>query len=262
MLQLLRPLVSLLIKNGISYKTFANIAKWLYYDVARIQFTLKGRKQTLSRISVLTGLSRKDVRQLKALLPPTGEDHADRYNRGARVISGWLRDKRCLTQSGRPKSIPIMGAAGSFDHLVRRYSGDLPTRAVLDELVRIGVVKVTAKNRVRLIKDALVPSVDDALKFNILGTDVGLLITTIEHNLEPEVESPYFQRKVIYNNLPKEALKKIRETAGRRAGALLDTLEKPLAEHDRDVNPRVNGTGRYEAGIGIYYFERPFEKET
>lgn len=261
LLKLLRPLVVLLIKNGVAYKTFADLTKWLFYDVARTEFTLAGRKQTLARICVLTGLSRKDVRHLAELPAPADDDQGDQYNRGARVISGWCRDKRCLDKRGRPRTIPITGGAGSFDDLVKRYSGDMPTRAVLDELTRIGVLKVTSKNRVRLIKDALVPHGDEDLKFNILGTDVGLLIATIEHNLDPGTQAPFFQRKVSYNNLPEEALPKIREMASRRAVPLLDALDNYLSARDRDTNQQVKGTGRYEAGIGIYYFEKPFEEE-
>jgi len=261
MLRLLRPLVLLLIKNGVSYKTFADMTKWLFYDVAKKEFTITGRKQTLARISVLTGLSRKDVRHLAELPPPTENDPGEQYNRGARVISGWCRDKRCLDKRGRPRTIPITGGAGSFDDLVKRYSGDMPTRAMLDELTRIGVVKVTSRNRVRLLQEALIPNTDDGLKFNILGKDVGLLISTIGHNLDPAAGSPFFQRKVSYNNLPEETLAKIRETAGQKATALLDAMDTHLSARDRDVNVRVKGTGRYEAGIGIYYFEKPFTEE-
>lgn len=263
LLKLLRPLVSLLIKKGVSYKTFADLTKWLFYDVAKTEFTIPGRKQTLSRIGVLTGLSRKDVRHLSQVpLPINGRRYGDQYNRGIRVISGWYRDERCLDKRGRPKSIPITGGEGSFDSLVKRYSGDMPTRAVLDELTRIGALKVTAKNRVRLMKDAFVPNTDDEVKFNILGTDVGLLISTIDHNLDPDREPPFFQRKVNYNNLPAEALPQLREIAAQRAGTLLNVIEKELANKDRDVNPETAGTGRFEAGIGIYYFERPYSDES
>jgi hypothetical protein len=260
-LKLLRPLVHLLIKSGITYQTFAELAKLVYYDVAKKDFTLKRRKQTNSRISILTGMSRKDVKHLSTQLPPSVIDLNLQYNRGARVISGWLRDRRYLDKLGRTRSIPISGEKISFDSLVKRYGGDVPTRAVLDEMSRTGVIKITSKDRVRLVKDAFVPDAASDLKFKILGTDVSLLISTIAHNLETEKNVPYFQRKVSYDNLPEAYLSKIREMSERKANILLEVMDKYLASKDRDVNPKVRGEGRYQAGIGIYYFEKNYDEQ-
>lgn len=72
---------------------------------------------------------------------------------------------------------------------------------------------------------------------------------------------PRFQRKVAYDNLPDEVLPKYRKLSAKKAQALLESLDQWLAQRDRDINPAVRGTGRNEAGLGIYYFEESYSKK-
>lgn len=260
-LKLLRPLVRLALKRGISYKTFVSLAKWVFYDVAKKDFVIKGRKQTHSRISVVTGFSRKEVKRLSEMEPPTTRDQGEQYNRAARVIAGWRRDSDYVDNAGRPVIIPVTGSGATFETLVKRFSGDMPHRAVLDELTRLGALKLERDNRVRLVQDAFTPTADEAIKFHILGTDVGLLIATIGHNIDPETRKPFFQRKVQYDNLPEEILADFRRMSGQEAQKFLDNMDRYLAINDRDLNPEIKGTGRYIAGIGIYYFQKPYDEK-
>ncbi len=260
-IRLLRPLIRILLRNGVSYKTFEDLAKWVYVDVANDEFSIKGRKQSISRISVVTGLSRKEVSRVRNLSRPDDNSSAEKYNRAARVIAAWRREKRFQDASGDPAPLPIEGSEISFYELVRRYSGDIPARAVLDELMHIGAVKQNKDNTLSLLTQAYIPQRSEAGKLHILGSDVAHLIATIDHNLNPDQSGPFFQRKVAYDNLPNEILAIFRELAADKAQSLLETLDKILAQHDRDVTPTVKGTGRNRAGLGIYYFEEPYEQE-
>ena len=100
MARILRPLIHILIRNGISYGTFADLAKWLFVDVANREFAIEGRKQTISRVSVITGLNRKEVKRVSELPAPDDQASSERYNRAARVIAGWRRDKAFRSKKG------------------------------------------------------------------------------------------------------------------------------------------------------------------
>ncbi len=260
-IRLLRPLVRILLREGISYKTFVDLVKWVYVDVAMKEFGIEGRKQSISRVSVITGLSRKEVLRVRRLERPDDSASAEKYNRAARVIAGWRRDKDFLDAKGRPASLPMTGKGATFAELIRRFSGDVPVRALLDELIRIGAVKKLRNNRIRLLARVYVPEGSDVDKLQILGTDVSYLIATIDHNLQHGDRRPFFQRKVFYDNLPDEALPKFRKLSTKKAQRLLELLDRWLAEHDRDINTSVEGTGRNRAGLGIYYIEEPYEDE-
>lgn len=261
-IRILTPLVRILLRNGVSYGTFNEIAKEVFTRVAMNQFDIEGRKQTISRVSVITGLTRKAV---KAIMEKPAEENGqldDTYNRAARVIAGWRRDSRYRNDRGEPATLPFNGDEHSFSTLVRQYSGDMPARAVLDELERTRAVEKLGDGRVRLRVRAYLPTSDSQMKMHILGADVSQLIETIGHNLESVPARAHLQRKVSYDNLPREALASFRQLSSEKAQALLEELDAYLSKQDRDNNPEVQGSGRCTAGVGIYYFEESTDAET
>ncbi len=258
-LKLLRPLIRLLLRNGLTYGDFADLSKWVFMDVAAREFCIPGRKQSISRVSVITGLTRKEVSRLQKITTPDDSAIAHQYNRAARVISGWLRDKNFHDKKGHPADLLFESGKHSFSELVKKHSGDIPPRAILDELLRVGTVAMDEKNRIQLLTDGFVPRTGEKDKLHILGTDVQFLLHTIDYNLQQKSQTPRFQRKVAYNNLPNEALPQFRKLSAEKAQALLIELDRFLAKQDRDINPDVKGTGRKQAGVGIYYFEQDYE---
>jgi Family of unknown function (DUF6502) len=253
----LRPLVRILLRNGIPFGAFAEMARAVYVEVAEREFALPGKKQTVSRISTLTGLTRKDVTRLQAAEPPAPD--AERYNRPARVIGGWVREKAYHDRRGRPADLPLDGARGSFSALVKEFSGDIPPRAIADELLRVGAIEELPDGRIRLLTRAYVPRGDEAQKLGILGSDVADLIRTIDHNLTSPPGETFFQRRVSYDNIPAELVPALTRKIERTAQSCLESLDRTLSAADRDRNREARGTGRVRSGVGIYYFEEPIE---
>ncbi len=258
-LKILRPLVRIFLRNNVPYGAFADLAKKVFVDVASEEFGLPGRKQTDSRVSIITGLNRKEVRRVKALPPLTEESESatQRYHRAARVISGWARDPRFLDKTGQPAELPLEGEGAVFSELVKQFSGDVPARALMDELLRADCVERLENGAIRLKARAFLPDTQEGDKLAILGVDVKDLIGTIDHNICSSTDH-YFQRKVAYDNLPQEILGHFREMTEVQGQALLEEMDRWLAQQDRDLNPTVKGSGRKRAGIGIYYFEEDF----
>ena len=262
--RLLRPLCRLLLRNHVAFATFEELAKQVYVQVAMDDFAIPGKKPTLSRASVLTGLTRKDVQRLSAA--GSGEDKSggdESYNRAARVLSGWVRDPEFQDDSGEPALLSTSEGPGSFAMLVRRYSGDMPVRAVLDEMLRVGAVRRSDDERLQLLARAYVPATDDAEKLAILGNDVADLITTIDHNIRPGAAGARFQRKVMYRNFPTSQLPAFRKLSAAHSQALLEKFDHWLSEHaDADdaelaVAGQQTQTAPMRLGVGIYYFEEP-----
>ncbi len=254
-MSLLQPLVRILLRNGVPYGTFADLAKQVYVRVAMEEFGLPNRKQTASRVSIITGLTRKEVSRVQGLSDTGNEETVERYNRAARVVTGWVRDSRFLDSHGNPAELVIEGSVASFSELVRNFSGDMPVRAVLDELDRVGVIDRLPDGRIRLLARAYIPVTSDVEKLGILGVDVRDLISTIDNNITNASGHRLLQRKVSYDNLPAEMLPELRQISAQKGQLLLEELDALLSQHDRDNNPSVSGTGRHRAGIGIYYFE-------
>jgi hypothetical protein len=261
--RVLRPLFRILLRNHMSFKAFVDIAKHVYVDVAAEDFGIPGKKTSVSRVALLSGLTRKEVQRLLEAPVVDDAEAGERYNRAARVVAGWIRDAEFSDADGNPKVLTLQDGGGrsSFAELVRRFSGDIPFRAVLDELLRVGVVEKAGDETIRLKTRAYVPESGDADKLNILGTDVSDLVATIEHNLQHGAADPFFQRKVMYDNVPVEALQEFRRMSGAQAQSLLERLDKWLSQHDRDTRPGTGGTGQVRTGIGIYYFEEDMQTQ-
>ena len=257
---LLRPIVIFLLRNGVPYQTFADIAKRLYVDLATEKFGIPGRKQSKSRVAILTGLSRREVLRVKRLPVQDDSGAMDRINRAARVIAGWLRDRTFRDESGQPVDLPFEGGDVSFRQLVKMYSGDAPARAVLDELARVKVVERTPDGRIRLLERSYIPKAGDVDKIAILGRDTADLVSTIDHNI-CHPDAPFFQRRVGYDHLPSEVLPELKKLAGEQSQELLERMDRWMSERDRDVNPRVAGTGRNRAVVGIYYYQEGYRGE-
>ena len=259
LVKLLRPLVRILLRYGVSFGDFAETARWVFVDVADKDFCLEGRKQSVSRISVITGLNRKDVTRLKQINIDQDQDPSSGFNRAGRVISGWVRDRTYNDKDGSPAVLPLEGEGQSFTALVKQYSGDMPVRAVLDELLRIEAVRRNDDGTVSLLVKAYIPKNIDTEKIFILGDDGADLISTIDHNLDAQSRPPFFQRKVVYDNVPVESIENFRTISGVSGQQLLEKLNELLAANDRDINPAVKGSGRMRVGMGIYYFEEDLD---
>ncbi|RFO95867.1 hypothetical protein DIC66_15595 [Rhodoferax lacus] len=256
--RLLRPLFRLLLRQGISFRTFEEIAKRAYVDVALHGFGLDGKKSSISRVSILSGLTRKEVQRLVEEPLPSDAELDARHNRAARVLSAWVRDADFHDAHGAPRALETQGER-SFDTLVKRHSGDMPTRAVLDELLRVDAVYQRLDGRVELQTRAYVPQKGAAEKVGILGADVAYLIDTIDHNLSQVGQPPRFQRKVMYHSMPMAALPAFRALSATQAQALLEKLDRWLAEHDVANPDKTPHAARARVGMGIYYFEESLD---
>jgi hypothetical protein len=247
--RLLRPLVRVLLRHSMPFGAFEDIAKRVYVEVALEEFAIPGRKPSISRASILSGLTRKEVQRLTGTPRAQAAAGSGRYNRAARVLTAWSRDPEFLGSKGQPRALDATGPA-SFAALAKRHSGDMPARAVLDELLRVGAVRQRDDGQFEPVARAYVPQTSVIDKLAILGSDVADLIDTIDHNIEHGASDPRFQRKVMYQRVGAAALPAFRKLSAAQAQALLEKLDHWLAEHTS-----ADEADGVRVGLGIYYFE-------
>ncbi len=258
--RLLRPLARILLRHNISFLTFSDLAKQVFIEVAENEFLPAGRKQSLSRVAMLTGLSRKEVLRVKRIPLQMDGEAVAQQSRSIRVINGWTHDRSFLDDNGRPLVLDFDGQDMSFSSLVRLHSGDIPPRAVLDELLRIGLVELSDDNRVRLISAVYVPRDGIREKLSIMGVETADLLNTIDHNIHTEGEDPFFQRRVCYFSFPARHLPELKKLTQQKSQALLEELNSWMDEHDDAEEPESDESAR-RAGLSLYYFEGPAEND-
>jgi Family of unknown function (DUF6502) len=135
---LLTELALVLLPRGMTPKRFTELARSAFVQAAADISRLQNGRVNHSRVAAQTGLTRADV---KRLLKYSASDAAQRGQTALeKVIQGWRTDREFITRAGHSKPLPITGTRGSFARLVKKHGGDVPHRAVLDELRRIGAV--------------------------------------------------------------------------------------------------------------------------
>lgn len=256
--RLLRPLVRVMLRHGMAYGSFAELARKAYVDECLDMLRRSGKRGTISSVAAMTGLTRKEAARLARLdLAETGE--ADqRYSRAVRVITAWSIDPRFRDDAGHPAELALDGE-DSFAALVRDYSGDVPPTAMLTTLEASGTVERTERG-VRLTSRNYLPTQSPAASLNILGRDVAELIASIDHNLTVPANARVFQRKVSTDNLSPEAIEGFRALSNEQSQALLERYDAWLTEHEVADGDGRDDDGRYVA-VGIYYFDETLHEE-
>ena len=251
LIKLVRPLVRMAIRYGLTYGSFNELVNRMYVEEAGNLLEKEGKRRTIAHISVLTGINKKITKRLmeQPELEQSGVD--DSFNRSVRVISGWLRDNEFRDKKGDPEPLVFDGADNSFTELVRKYSGDMSAKVMAEELLRVKAVEYNRHGELCLSSRGYVPGGGEADKLNLLGSDVRDLIQTIDHNIMSGDGEKRFQRKVAYLNFPRKHIARFRELNMQMSQNLLEQLNQWLAEHD--VSTDDEETTRI--GVGIYQFE-------
>lgn len=259
-LRILRPLARVLLAHGMAYGAFAELARRAFADEGFLLVKRGGKRATVSGVSALTGMTRKEISRLRESDVDMNVATGQRYNRAIRVISGWLCDAEFLDEAGRPATLTMDGPTASFAALVRRYSGDIPSAAMLDTLAASNNVLVEA-GCVTLVERAYIPMATPTDKINILGTDVAELVYAIGHNLEAEPEARFFQRKVSNTSVSAAATAQFRALSNRKSQELLEEYNAWLTQNQVDDDQEESETLRYVA-VGIYYIELPQQEHS
>lgn len=232
-LRVLSPLVRLLLRHGVSHAEFANWAKQAYVDEAAARFGINGKGPSVSRIAIVTGINRKEVKRIRDL-PADVNTGVAKHNRAVRVVTGWLQDPDFSTPGGGPRQLVYGDATESFNRLVRRHGGDVPARAMLDELVRVGTVALE-DGTVTLLQQGYVPHESESALLDLFAISATDLLNTLDHNLAG-VGDRRLQMSVAYDNVTLAGADSFRRLSAERARALLLELDSELRQHDLDID--------------------------
>ncbi|MCP5179211.1 MAG: hypothetical protein H6994_04790 [Pseudomonadales bacterium] len=253
MRRILRPLVRILLRNGITAIVAEELLRKVYVDVAFEEFSLPGKPQTLARVSVITGLNRKEVARLHN---QDALDDADRvwFNRAGTVLAAWMTDPGYQTDAGFALDLPFAGGAPNFSDLVKKYGGDMYPRAIADELIRLGAV-IEVDGLLRMSRRGYVPGADPAAMIDILGMDVSEFLETIDHNIQAGDGAKLLQIKVLASNLPEQYLADFNAYSKRLSLSTIDDVTGWLSA--RDAGKDNSGTdARYAAGLAVFQINR------
>ena len=131
----LAPVARLLLRAGVNFREFEDIAKLAFVATAIDEYGLRGRPTNNSRVSAMTGIPRKEVSRIRAERRVLEAEPRSELSPLGDVLHQWNTDPEYLDDRGCPLPIPADGTAPSFSELVRKCAGDLPPGAIRVELL-------------------------------------------------------------------------------------------------------------------------------
>lgn len=257
--RVLRPLVRLMLARGVTLPYLTELLKALMVEVADKEFRIGAKAPTDSRVSLVTGVHRKDVSRLRQAMDSSAEIVPSVVSLGAQLVAVWLGSPRYLDEEGRPRPLPRFVSEGgelSFEGLVASVNSDIRSRVVLDEWLRLGVVHFDDERRVCLNAAAFVPAAGFDEKAFYLGHNLHDHAAAAAHNLLGG-QPAFLERSVHYDALSPGSIQLLaRQSEEFGMKALLALNKSALVAEQKDTD---DTTPRQRMTFGIYFYAEPTE---
>jgi hypothetical protein len=246
--------VNVLIRCGVTWREFSELAKATYVEVASTQFGKRGRQTNVSRTAVLTGLARREVRKQRERLEAGPEpEPGGHVTKASLVLSAWHLDPEFLDREGKPALLPLEGEGASFATLLRRVgAGDVRPSTLLKELRGAGAVRQLSDGRLQALQRIYIPHSLDEEMVRLWGQGLTDIATTSLNNLTRGPRTPArFERAARNNRVAASALPEFREFLNREGQAFLERLDAWLTAHEATSE----GEARLRLGAGVYHIQ-------
>ena len=250
--RLLDPIVLLLLKSGITWREFADLAKVKFVQVATKEFGIRGRPTNASRVAILTGIDRRDVRKLREATAEQPVFAPGFMSKPTQVLDGWFHDPNFRTASGQPRDLHVSEGENSFAALVRRYTPGIPHVAMIKELRAVGAVEELPDGRLRALKRNYIPRELTDNQIRLWGSILQDVGTTLEHNLmRKESEPPRFERRALSLSVDPRARREFEAFLAVEGQAFLERVDEWLAAHQIENTGSAPIEG-IRMGVGVY----------
>lgn len=252
----LLPIARIFLRFGIGFREFSEIAKTAFVDVASSDYGLRGRPTNISRVAVMTGLTRKEVKRIREKIE-AGEDRVDvKSTPLGEILHRWHSEDSYLDSAGSPAELNFSGDGVSFSNLVKRFGGDIPPGAMRTELKRVGAIEELDDGRLKVIRRAIHPVGEHEKLVTAVVHSVYPLVSTIAHNVNSDrdenswAQFNTYSRSIRTSDLPR--LRRISMDRLKEVSESFDDLFMAYeALHDND-NPEGDEN---IVAVGVYYFE-------
>jgi hypothetical protein len=259
-LLVLRPVVKILLRYGISFSEFAETAKIAFVDVSTSDFGIRGRPTNISRVAVMTGLTRKEVRRIRTRIEKGDKTLSVKSTPIAEIIHRWHAERDFLDDGGRPAPLPFSGSERSFSELVRRFGGDVPPGAMRTELKRVGSIVEDDNGDLNIVRRSILPSDQTENLVTSLVHSAYPLLSTIFANTATDREPAGLAQFAAYStNIRKDDLKRLRRISYDRLSDTAESFDDIFIAYET-LHESGNNNKETIVSVGLYYFEERDDK--
>lgn len=251
---MLRPVASLVLNCGMTWKEFADLSKSTFVERATEEFGIRGRPTNVSRVSILTGISRKEVKRQRDLLSGQTPAARGKTTDATRVLSAWHNEKSYTDGQGVPLVLAQSGPVPSFESLCAKYGGDIPATTMLKELLNTGAIERTEDDRLKVILRYFLPAIHDEEILRFAVARICDLTDTVNNNVFPgKDKTPRFGGAADNDHIPASAIPDFKEFVDDRAQAFLEEIDGWLSKNAVDKDTKDSELVRL--GVGVFAIE-------
>jgi len=255
---LLVPLVRILLRNGISFNEISEVIKGAYARVAAIDFAIPGRPMSYSRLSITTGIARRDFDRVLGEEERLRRALQSNASRIANVLQGWHNDPEYMGPYGFPRDLEFtreIESGPSFADLVARYASDAEPEVLLEELMRVSAATIAEESgMIRVLKRTFIPEQMAPELIEVFARGVRRYVETIDHNLgEKETSRKRFERWVFPDyGIREEDWVPFSDMVRDRLQEVIEDLETQFVLFRR---PREGIDRMISVGVGLYVYK-------
>jgi len=255
-LLVLKPVARALLRAGIGYREFAEISKTAFVDVAGRDYGLRGRPTNISRVAVMTGLTRKEVRRIRDKTAVGDVTGLVRLTPMGQVMHRWYTESEFIGEHGKPLVLTFDNGDVSFAGLVKKYGGDIPPGAMRTELKRIGAIEELNDGRLQALKRSVIGMDDHEKLISGLAHVLYPAALAMAHNTVSESESDsWVHLSASTQSVRKNDLSRIRRVSADRATAFVESVDDFLAAYETLYDFNAEEDTDTAVGVGVFYFE-------
>ena len=254
-LLVMRPVVRILLRYGIGFREFAEVAKTAFVDVASADFGLRGRPTNISRVAVMTGLSRKEVRRLRDKIDSGDKGIAIKTTPLSDVLHHWHAQEEFTDSSGQPLALPFDGSKQSFTSLVKKFGGDIPAGAMRTEMKRVGVVTEDQHGQLHVMNRTFKSESEHENLVTVLIHGVYAQLSNACHNFDPNREGATWPNRIAYTQSIRDPqTRQLRRIAKDRIVDFAESIDDVFMAYE-SMQDSQEGNEVQAVAVGIYYFE-------
>lgn len=252
----LKPIARILLRYGIGFREFAEVAKSAFVDVATKDYGIRGRPTNISRVAVMTGLTRKEVRRIRDQLEGPAQAYTVRSTPLGRVLSKWHSERDFLDSDGRPLLLPFAGEGATFSGLVKRFGGDIPPGAMRTELKRVGAVVEHKDGSIEAVRRGVQPPVDHENLCVMLAHSAYALLANIAHNSNPNRDDNLWAQRTAYTaDISAVDVDRLRGICYDRAKDTAESFDDLFMAYEQLAEGKPGPAETTPVVFGVFYFE-------
>ena len=255
LLLFLKPVARALLRAGIGHREFSEISKTAFVDVATTDYGLRGRPTNISRVAVMTGLTRKEVRRIRDKTEAGEGATVMRSTPMAEILHRWYTDRDFQGPKGQPAVLRFDGSSGSFSDLVRKYGGDIPPGAMRTELKRIQAVEETDNGELRLLKRNVSGMDVNERLINGLATVMYPAAITLATNTSASASETWIHRSAATRYVRADDIPRLRRICSDRLVEFTESIDDLFVAYETLYEAEKSEDPQRAVGIGVFYFE-------